>query len=242
MDTSKIRSLSLNSFVHLSFAEDVIAEYEIDAPRLTVGRHPDCDIIVDNAGISGLHAFLIQQQGRFYVKDAMSKNGLMLNGEKRELIELCLNQRVDIGGKYALELVKAPSQTISPVTGNTAKLEATPAETMMVSASMMAKMAQMGQQVRPAYLIMAKTKGGSWILRLDKLVVTVGRAKTCDIRTGGWFAPAQLASIERGVDGFWLTSAGSNRVTVNDNPVQDRLALKEGDRLQLGRETGVFHA
>ncbi len=238
MDASKSPSLTLNSFVQLCFDESVVAEYEINAPRLTIGRHNDCDIFIDNAAVSGLHAFLIQEHGKFYVKDAMSKNGVMVNGKKAELIELTPDQFVSISGKYSLKLVHAPSRNPSPKSSITKSKQPPPVETMMVSTSIMA---QMGRRVRPAYLTLSKPKGGSWILRLDKSEVTIGRSKENDIRTGGLFAPSQLASIRRGEDGFYIELKHVDGVTVNGERAKGRHLLKEGDRLQMGRAAGVFH-
>jgi pSer/pThr/pTyr-binding forkhead associated (FHA) protein len=238
MDASKSPALTLNSFVQLCFDESVVAEYEITAARLTIGRHSDCDIFIDNAAVSGLHAFLIQEQGKFYVKDAMSKNGVMVNGKKAELIELTQTQFVSISGKYSLKLVKSPTQNPNPKLNISTSEQPPPAETMMVSTSIMA---QMGQRVRPAYLTMTKANGGSWILRLDKSEVTVGRSKDNDIRTGGWFAPSQLACIRRGDDGFYLESNDADSVTVNGERAKEQHYLKEGDRLKMGRAVGVFH-
>ncbi len=239
MGTTTPHLLSLNSFVQLWFDESVIAEYEIDAPRLTVGRHPDCDIIIDNAGVSGLHAFLLQERGRFYVKDAMSKNGVMVKGKKANLVELTPNQGVVIAGRYALKLVQTATQNTAAKPDNDASMQdLTPAETMMASPSMLA---EMGRQARPAYLTMRKPNGASWILRLNKARVTAGRAKHCDIRTGGWFAPAKLAFIERASDGFYLKIENGRGVAVNGRRVETPHFLKEGDRLQLGKASGVFH-
>ena len=239
MSTATPRLLALNSFVQLWLNESVIAEYEIDAPRLTVGRHPDCDIVIDNAGVSSLHAFLIHERGRFYVKDAMSKNGVMVNGKKANLVELTPNKCVDIAGKYALRLVTSPTRdSAAKVDTATSMQERAPAETMMASPSMLAKTAL---SARPAYLTLTKPNGRSWILRLNKARVTAGRAKRCDIRTGGWFAPAKLAFIERASDGFYLIAESGKVITVNGRRVEEPHFLEDGDRLQLGKATGIFH-
>ena len=238
MDASKSPSLTLNSFVQLCFDESVVAEYEINAARLTIGRHSNCDILIDNAAVSGLHAFLIQEKGKFYVKDAMSKNGVMVNGKKAELIELTPDQYVSISGKYSLKLVSVPTRHPRPKSSSTTSKQPPPAETMMVSTSIMAKM---GQRIRPAYLTMSQPKGGSWILRLDKPEVTIGRSRNNDIRTGGWFTPSQLARIRRGDDGFYVESNHVGSVTVNGEQAKGQHLLKEGDRLKMGRAAGVFH-
>lgn len=48
--------------------------------QTTIGRDASCDVVLDNAGISRTHAVLVCQEGRFYIRDAGSQNGLTVNG------------------------------------------------------------------------------------------------------------------------------------------------------------------
>jgi predicted component of type VI protein secretion system len=51
------------------------------ASRITIGRDPDCDVVIDNVGISRLHATIEVVGDSFVLRDCDSENGLMLNGE-----------------------------------------------------------------------------------------------------------------------------------------------------------------
>lgn len=49
--------------------------------RTAIGRDPSCDIVIDNAGVSRLHAVVEAIGDSFVVRDCDSENGLTLNGE-----------------------------------------------------------------------------------------------------------------------------------------------------------------
>jgi predicted component of type VI protein secretion system len=65
----------------LSLRERELARFSIVAKRTTIGRDPSCDVVIDNAGISRLHASIEAVGDSFVLRDCESQNGLTLNGE-----------------------------------------------------------------------------------------------------------------------------------------------------------------
>jgi pSer/pThr/pTyr-binding forkhead associated (FHA) protein len=65
----------------LSLRERVLLRHAIVAVRTTIGRDPSCDLVIDNAGISRLHATIEAVGDSFVLRDCESQNGVMLNGE-----------------------------------------------------------------------------------------------------------------------------------------------------------------
>lgn len=65
----------------LSLRERVLSRHSIIAVRTTIGRDPSCDIVIDNAGISRLHATIEAVGDSFVLRDCDSQNGITLNGE-----------------------------------------------------------------------------------------------------------------------------------------------------------------
>lgn len=65
----------------LSLRERELARFSIVATRTTIGRDPSCDVVIDNAGISRLHASIEAIGDSFVVRDCESHNGITLNGE-----------------------------------------------------------------------------------------------------------------------------------------------------------------
>jgi predicted component of type VI protein secretion system len=65
----------------LSLRERELARVTVLASRTTIGRDPDCDVFIDNVGISRLHATIEVVGDSFILRDCDSENGLTLNGE-----------------------------------------------------------------------------------------------------------------------------------------------------------------
>jgi sigma-B regulation protein RsbU (phosphoserine phosphatase) len=55
-------------------------EFALDADRYILGRHPDCDIVLDAASVSRQHAQIVQENSQFYIEDLHSRNGTWVNG------------------------------------------------------------------------------------------------------------------------------------------------------------------
>ena len=65
----------------------VIKEYDLSKVKVTVGRKPSNDIILDDPTVSGVHAAFLHMQ-HTYIEDLNSTNGVKLNGKsvnKRQL-------------------------------------------------------------------------------------------------------------------------------------------------------------
>jgi len=54
----------------------------IEAERSVLGRHPECDVVLDSAAVSRQHACIIRDGGDFYVEDLHSRNGTFVNGNQ----------------------------------------------------------------------------------------------------------------------------------------------------------------
>ena len=65
--------------------------FPLDRERSILGRHPDCDIILDVGAVSRQHAQILHVGEDFFVEDLASRNGTYVNGEmvqgRRRLID-----------------------------------------------------------------------------------------------------------------------------------------------------------
>ncbi len=52
----------------------------LDAGRVLIGRHPDCDVVLDAASVSRQHCAIEVRDGTATVEDLRSRNGTLLNG------------------------------------------------------------------------------------------------------------------------------------------------------------------
>lgn len=56
-------------------------QFELDRDEMRIGRHPECDIVVDAGAVSRYHAKLIQSSSQWSVEDLGSRNGTFVNGQ-----------------------------------------------------------------------------------------------------------------------------------------------------------------
>lgn len=55
--------------------------FELTEPETSIGRHPDCHIVVDAGAVSRFHAKVVRDDEKFTVVDLGSRNGTFLNGQ-----------------------------------------------------------------------------------------------------------------------------------------------------------------
>jgi len=88
---------------------------ELTEDRMVLGRHPKCQIVLDNAAVSRHHAQVLENHGVFYVEDLRSRNGTFLNDtavsgrteiKDQDKITVC-----DIIFQFYLQMPKAEEST-----------------------------------------------------------------------------------------------------------------------------------
>lgn len=82
------------------------ARFLLDRDIVTVGRHPDSDIFLDDITVSRRHAEFRRQAGAFGVHDTGSLNGTYVNGERADERRLVTGDEVQVG-KFKLLVVIA---------------------------------------------------------------------------------------------------------------------------------------
>src|SRR5437660_2180656 len=88
----------------LSLDGSVMAEYNMNKERYTIGRLPDNDIRIDNMAVSGHHALIINILKDSFLEDLNSTNGTYVNGK---LVKKHALQEADVItiGRHALKYV-----------------------------------------------------------------------------------------------------------------------------------------
>jgi serine phosphatase RsbU (regulator of sigma subunit) len=56
--------------------------FELSGKRMVIGRHPSCQIVLDNAAVSRNHSLILQDGGTYFIEDLRSRNGTLLNSKK----------------------------------------------------------------------------------------------------------------------------------------------------------------
>ena len=97
----------------LSLDGQVMAEYNMNKERYTVGRLPDNDIRIDNPAVSGHHSLIINILNDSFLEDLNSTNGTYVNGK---LIKKHALQHGDVVtvGHHQLRFVDTQSADAEP--------------------------------------------------------------------------------------------------------------------------------
>lgn len=54
--------------------------FPLEGEAAILGRHPECDIVLDAAAVSRQHARIVRVDGAYYIEDLNSRNGTFVNG------------------------------------------------------------------------------------------------------------------------------------------------------------------
>jgi pSer/pThr/pTyr-binding forkhead associated (FHA) protein len=88
----------------LSMNGGVLQEYVLDKERMTIGRKPHNEIVIDNLAVSGEHAAVVNILNDSFLEDLDSTNGTLVNGAAIKKHFLQSNDVIEIG-KYKLKYV-----------------------------------------------------------------------------------------------------------------------------------------
>ncbi|HET8666829.1 MAG TPA: FHA domain-containing protein [Terriglobales bacterium] len=88
----------------LSMDGTVLKEYPLNKERMTIGRRPHNDIVIDNLAISGEHAAIITILHDSFLEDLNSTNGVEVNGVQVKKHFLQNNDLIELG-KYKLKYI-----------------------------------------------------------------------------------------------------------------------------------------
>jgi pSer/pThr/pTyr-binding forkhead associated (FHA) protein len=242
----------------LSLDGQVMAEYNMNKERYTIGRLPDNDIRIDNPAVSGHHSLIINILNDSFLEDLNSTNGTYVNGK---LIKKHALQHGDVVtvGHHQLRFAESQSNEAEPdefektmvITPGSAVAAAaakkassvippapkTPTSTGSMTAVRPGPPGAHGEQ--PTALPKAKLQvlSGAFAgreLELNKALTTLGRPGV------------QVAAITRRADGFFIVHVDSGKPgdypQVNGTGIGEQARkLKDNDVILLaGVKMGFF--
>ncbi|OZG49605.1 FHA domain-containing protein [Pseudoscardovia suis] len=73
------------------------SRYLLDEDKVTVGRDPSNDIMLDDGTVSREHAVFIRENGRYRIEDVGSLNGTYVNRRRVDSVELHSGDELMIG-------------------------------------------------------------------------------------------------------------------------------------------------
>ena len=230
----------------LSLDSQVLAEYNMNKERYTVGRLPDNDVRIDNPAVSGHHALIINILNDSFLEDLNSTNGTYVNGK---LIKKHALQHGDLitCGHHQLRFVDGQggdsepdefekTMVIQPSAATQERIRATPAEPphpQHAAAALATNSAIPAIPPKAKLQVLSGAFAGRE-LELVKALTTLGRPGV------------QVAAITRRSDGFYLVHVDSG--TPGDYPLINGTAigaqarrLRDNDVITLaGVKMGFF--
>ncbi len=66
----------------ISRNKEVVRQVELAERRMTIGRHPDNDIVIANGAVSARHAAITRSGDQAVLEDLGSSNGTFVNGQR----------------------------------------------------------------------------------------------------------------------------------------------------------------
>jgi pSer/pThr/pTyr-binding forkhead associated (FHA) protein len=235
----------------LSLDGQVMAEYNMNKERYTIGRLPDNDIRIDNAAVSGHHSLIINILNDSFLEDLNSTNGTYVNGK---LIKKHALQHGDVVtvGHHQLRFVEddeaqdefEKTMVIQPSSRPVEKLravsEAVAADKATSSLSSTGKSRALNDTsssqtaLKKAKLQVLSGAFAGRELELNKALTTLGRPGV------------QVAAITRRAEGYFIVHVDSGKE--NDFPLLNGNAigaqatrLADNDVIQLaGVKMGFF--
>ena len=72
-------------------------QYELSGGKYVLGRHPDCEIVVDVGSVSRQHCQVLAEGDRFFIEDLHSRNGTLVNGNAiQQRVALAVGDMIQI--------------------------------------------------------------------------------------------------------------------------------------------------
>lgn len=204
----------------VSLDDNMIKVVPLNKDRMTLGRRPYNDIVVDNLAVSGEHAALQVIGHEYFIEDLNSTNGTFINEQKIKRQILKNGDTIEIG-KYAIKYVQDGENPLS-----TAMSEADVAiETANHAPEVEKRQLFENTKFAEAYVAIKILSGASTgkELPLVKVVTTIGKP-----------GEAVIAITKRPKSYMVAHVEGATRPTLNGVTFGiDAIPLKNGDLIEL---------
>jgi pSer/pThr/pTyr-binding forkhead associated (FHA) protein len=231
----------------LSLDGQVMAEFNMNKERYTIGRLPDNDIRIDNAAVSGHHSLIINILNDSFLEDLNSTNGTYVNGK---LIKKHALQHGDVitVGHHQLRFVEDDEAQDEFEKTMVIQPSARPVEKVQTAAAV-------ADQIAPSLSVTGSRRSldGATAVKKAKLQVLSGafagreleltKALTTLGRPG-----IQVAAITRRAEGYYIVHVDSGKdgdfPLVNGVPISAQATkLTDNDVIQLaGVKMGFFES
>jgi pSer/pThr/pTyr-binding forkhead associated (FHA) protein len=251
----------------LTLSGRTLERYEFDKESVKIGRNEDCEVTIDNLGVSRYHSEIVSKDGFYILRDLKSNNGTFVNGKRIESYNLNDGDEISIGkftisfsgkGQVALPEPTLPGgkDTSDGEDGAAPAAEgggAAPAAaggdgkddfggmTMQMDQKALAQLQREKSSRVRGYLVIDEGGGKKNNVFLEKSVFVIGKGEDSDVKVSGWSASRKVAVIFRDESGFRLIDVThkGGAVSVNGKSVDD-VRLGDNDEVKVLGKTMRF--
>jgi pSer/pThr/pTyr-binding forkhead associated (FHA) protein len=210
---------------------------------LVIGRGQECDLVIDNLGVSRKHAEIRSEGSVLVLHDLRSGNGTFVNG--RRVTQHNLNDSDGIAiGKFDIEFqLDRAEGVLAPHEPETNDDQRTPRGdfTLQLDSRVLEQRQRDRASKLKAYLILgAGKRSRRKTVMLDRPVFAIGKERMCNLQVGGFFTARKHCLILRSDSSFRLVDTSQRRRTyLNETSIDDE-RLKDGDVIRVGRSRFEF--
>ena len=226
----------------LKFKDNVIKDYDLEKGKsLSIGRHEDNNIVIDNLAVSGHHAKIDSVGEGFLVTDLQSKNGSFVNEQFISTHWLKHGDVITIGKHsivFAYKDGETRPETASPQENmdQTMVMDTNSYKSMMAKSSPNAASPDIAKtQIKEPIGILSYVSGGQGEVEISKKFFKIGKSSTNDVVVSGFLVGQVAATISKRPGGYFFTYAGgTSKPKVNGVSVTESVQLKDFDVIEIG--------
>ena len=243
----------------LKFEQSVLKEVTLAQSVVSIGRLPDNVIQIDNLAVSGHHAKVYWDAGKYVVEDINSLNGTYVNDARVTRQALKDGDKVLIG-KHSLEfkdegftqLSAQRTAVAEPAAPTIPKLESTVmfdskrmkerlAGTTPPGAPAPAKQSASASHEKIGLLKVMDGKTDQTEYLLTSKMSVIGKSEMASIKLKGWFAPKMAALVSKRDAGYFIAASEKDiKVKVNGEEISGQKSLSDGDTIEVAGVTMTF--
>lgn len=203
--------------------------------KLKIGRSEDCEIRIDNLGVSRYHCEIVDLGGSYQLH-ALSQNPTLVNGLKVDTYNLNDGDAITLGKFTVAFSCDQVWTTDDGVSHSELMGEATLGDEAAMEAARVSSLV-----LALGYLSEGEKDAEDKRHELKNPFFTFGKDDDCDVRIGGWGTPRLAAIVIREEQGFRLMDLSSkcDAVTLNGKACRDK-HLSDSDTFEVKGRTWRF--
>lgn len=207
-----------------------VSEHALDQERVTIGRQPDNDIVLDDKAVSGHHAAIVTLLEESFLEDLDSTNGTQVNGRAAKRHALTDGDVITLGRNTARFFCDAPTSAnddrtmvLRAAVSPPPPVQAVPPVRPQVGGTPV-DLATAGKPILARLRVISGPSQGRE-LELSRPLTTLGRPGV------------QVAAVTRRADGYYLVHVGGDsgrRPRINGREIgAEPCKLAGNDRIEL---------